>query len=142
VLLKLRLPGKVKKLNVEHRTSNIEHRVLMTLRFLHSQNRSFSIDLTGHLYDQRLDGHLKSENFDLVPLNSCIPDFQNSLTLLEVIATLPLFIKNRIIHLLLENDLNRIRLRWRPNSCARMNCYGSQFKKILSQKAKTLLIKL
>ena len=32
--MKLRLTGTVKKLNVEHRTSNIEHRILMTLRFI------------------------------------------------------------------------------------------------------------
>ena len=31
--IKLRLPGTVKRLNVEHRTSNIERRILMTLRF-------------------------------------------------------------------------------------------------------------
>ncbi len=29
--MKLRLPGTVKRLNVEHRTSNIEHRILMVL---------------------------------------------------------------------------------------------------------------
>jgi hypothetical protein len=32
--MKLRLAGTVKRLNVEHRTSNIEHRILMTLRFI------------------------------------------------------------------------------------------------------------
>jgi hypothetical protein len=32
--MKLRLTGTVKRLNVEHRTSNIEHRILMTLRFI------------------------------------------------------------------------------------------------------------
>ena len=31
--MKLRLAGTVKRLNVEHRTSNIEHPILMTLRF-------------------------------------------------------------------------------------------------------------
>jgi hypothetical protein len=33
-LQELRLTGTVKRLNVEHRTSNIEHRILMTLRFI------------------------------------------------------------------------------------------------------------
>jgi hypothetical protein len=33
--MKLRLAGTVKRLNVEHRTSNIEHRILMTLRFIY-----------------------------------------------------------------------------------------------------------
>jgi len=33
--MKLRLPGTVKRLNVEHRTSNIERRILMTLRFIY-----------------------------------------------------------------------------------------------------------
>ena len=32
--MKLRLAGTVKRLNVEHRTSNIERRILMTLRFI------------------------------------------------------------------------------------------------------------
>ena len=32
--IKLRLPGTVKRLNVEHRTPNIERRILMTLRFI------------------------------------------------------------------------------------------------------------
>jgi len=32
--MKLRLPGTVKRLNVEHRTPNIERRILMTLRFI------------------------------------------------------------------------------------------------------------
>jgi len=32
--MKRRLPGTVKRLNVEHRTSNIERRILMTLRFI------------------------------------------------------------------------------------------------------------
>jgi hypothetical protein len=32
--MKLRLPETVKRLNVEHRTSNIELRILMTLRFI------------------------------------------------------------------------------------------------------------
>jgi len=31
--MNLRLTGPVKKLNVEHRTSNIEHRIWMALRF-------------------------------------------------------------------------------------------------------------
>ncbi len=33
--MKLRLAGPVKKLNVQHRTSNIERRILMTLRFIY-----------------------------------------------------------------------------------------------------------
>ena len=33
--VELRLPGTVKRLNVEHRTSNIERRILMTLRFIY-----------------------------------------------------------------------------------------------------------
>jgi hypothetical protein len=33
--IKLRLPGTVKRLNVQHRTSNIERRILMTLRFIY-----------------------------------------------------------------------------------------------------------
>jgi hypothetical protein len=33
--MKLRLAGTVKRLNVEHRTSNIERRILMTLRFIY-----------------------------------------------------------------------------------------------------------
>jgi len=32
--MKLRLSETVKRLNVEHRTPNIEHRILMTLRFI------------------------------------------------------------------------------------------------------------
>jgi hypothetical protein len=32
--MKLRLAGTMKRLNVEHRTSNIERRILMTLRFI------------------------------------------------------------------------------------------------------------
>jgi hypothetical protein len=32
--MKLRLAGTVNRLNVEHRTSNIERRILMTLRFI------------------------------------------------------------------------------------------------------------
>ncbi len=32
--MRLRLSETVKRLNVEHRTSNIEHRILMTLRFI------------------------------------------------------------------------------------------------------------
>jgi hypothetical protein len=32
--MKLRRTGTVKRLNIEHRTSNIEHRILMTLRFI------------------------------------------------------------------------------------------------------------
>jgi hypothetical protein len=32
--MKLQVAGTVKRLNVEHRTSNIEHRILMTLRFI------------------------------------------------------------------------------------------------------------
>ena len=32
--MKLRVTGTVKILNVEHRTSNIEHRIMMTLRFI------------------------------------------------------------------------------------------------------------
>jgi hypothetical protein len=32
--MKLRLAGTVKRLNVEHRTSNIERRILMPLRFI------------------------------------------------------------------------------------------------------------
>jgi hypothetical protein len=32
--MKFRLPGTLKRLNVEHRTSNIERRILMTLRFI------------------------------------------------------------------------------------------------------------
>jgi hypothetical protein len=35
--MKLRLAGTVKRLNVEHRTSNIERRILMTLRFIDSK---------------------------------------------------------------------------------------------------------
>jgi hypothetical protein len=34
-LMKLRLAGTVKRLNVEHRTSNIERPILMTLRFIY-----------------------------------------------------------------------------------------------------------
>ena len=33
--MKLRLPGTVKSLNVEHPTPNIERRILMTLRFIY-----------------------------------------------------------------------------------------------------------
>jgi hypothetical protein len=33
--MKLRLRGTVKRLNIEHRTSNIERRILMTLRFIY-----------------------------------------------------------------------------------------------------------
>jgi hypothetical protein len=33
--MKLRLAGTVKRLNVEHRTSNIERPILMTLRFIY-----------------------------------------------------------------------------------------------------------
>jgi hypothetical protein len=33
--MKLQVAGTVKRLNVEHRTSNIEHRILMTLRFIY-----------------------------------------------------------------------------------------------------------
>jgi len=33
--MKLRLPETVIRLNVEHRTSNIERRILMTLRFIY-----------------------------------------------------------------------------------------------------------
>jgi hypothetical protein len=33
--MRLRLAGAVKRLNIEHRTSNIEHRILMTLRFIY-----------------------------------------------------------------------------------------------------------
>ena len=32
--MKLQLAKIVKRLNVEHRTSNIEHRMMMTLRFI------------------------------------------------------------------------------------------------------------
>jgi hypothetical protein len=32
--MKLRLAGTVNRLNIEHRTSNVEHRILMTLRFI------------------------------------------------------------------------------------------------------------
>jgi len=32
--MSFRLAGTVKRLNIEHRTSNIEHRILMTLRFI------------------------------------------------------------------------------------------------------------
>ena len=32
--MKLRLPGTMKRLNVEHRTPNIDRRILMTLRFI------------------------------------------------------------------------------------------------------------
>jgi hypothetical protein len=32
--MRLSLSETVKRLNVEHRTSNIEHRILMTLRFI------------------------------------------------------------------------------------------------------------
>ncbi len=33
--MKLQVAGTVKRLNVQHRTSNIEHRILMTLRFIY-----------------------------------------------------------------------------------------------------------
>ncbi len=33
--MKLRLAGAVNRLNIEHRTSNIERRILMTLRFIY-----------------------------------------------------------------------------------------------------------
>jgi hypothetical protein len=33
--MKLRLAGTMKRLNVEHRTSNIERPILMTLRFIY-----------------------------------------------------------------------------------------------------------
>jgi len=33
--MKLRLAGTVNRLNVEHRTSNVEHRILMALRFIY-----------------------------------------------------------------------------------------------------------
>ncbi len=33
--IKIRLAGTVNRLNVEHRTSNIERRILMALRFIH-----------------------------------------------------------------------------------------------------------
>jgi hypothetical protein len=33
--MKLRLAGTVKRLNIEHRTSNIERPILMTLRFIY-----------------------------------------------------------------------------------------------------------
>jgi hypothetical protein len=32
--MRLRLAGTVNRLNIEHRTSNIEHPILMTLRFI------------------------------------------------------------------------------------------------------------
>jgi hypothetical protein len=32
--MKLQVAGTVKRLNIEHRTPNIEHRILMTLRFI------------------------------------------------------------------------------------------------------------
>jgi len=35
--MKLRLAGTAKRLNVEHRTSNIERRILMALRFFESK---------------------------------------------------------------------------------------------------------
>jgi hypothetical protein len=35
--MKLRLAGTVKRLNIEHRTSNIERRILMALRFIESK---------------------------------------------------------------------------------------------------------
>jgi len=34
LLMSFRLAGTVKRLNIEHRTSNIEHRIMMTLRFV------------------------------------------------------------------------------------------------------------
>jgi hypothetical protein len=34
VRMKLRLAGTMNRWNVEHRTSNVEHRILMTLRFI------------------------------------------------------------------------------------------------------------
>jgi hypothetical protein len=37
VRMKLRLAGTVNRLNIEHRTSNVEHRILMTLRFIDSK---------------------------------------------------------------------------------------------------------
>jgi len=37
--MKLRLAGTAKRLNVEHRTSNIERRILMALRFVESKTR-------------------------------------------------------------------------------------------------------
>jgi hypothetical protein len=35
--MRLRLAGTAKRLNVEHRTSNIERRILMALRFIESK---------------------------------------------------------------------------------------------------------
>jgi hypothetical protein len=35
VRMKLRLPGTMNRWNIEHRTSNVEHRILMTLRFIY-----------------------------------------------------------------------------------------------------------
>jgi len=35
VRMKLRLAGTMNRWNVEHRTSNVEHRILMTLRFFY-----------------------------------------------------------------------------------------------------------
>jgi hypothetical protein len=45
--MKLRLAGTVYRSNVEHRTSNIEHRILMALRFIYKYETSvyFSIRL-------------------------------------------------------------------------------------------------
>jgi len=37
--MKLHLAGTVKRLNIEHRTSNIERRILMALRFIEFQNK-------------------------------------------------------------------------------------------------------
>jgi len=37
LLMKLHLAGTVKRLNIEHRTSNIERRILMALRFIESK---------------------------------------------------------------------------------------------------------
>jgi hypothetical protein len=39
------LAGTVKRLNVEHRTSNIEHPILMTLRFIYLKQANHAEDV-------------------------------------------------------------------------------------------------
>jgi len=41
--MKLRLAGTANRLNVEHRTSNIERRILMALRFIESKQANRSL---------------------------------------------------------------------------------------------------
>jgi len=40
---KLQVAGKVKRMNVEHRTSNIERPILMTLRFIYFKQANRSL---------------------------------------------------------------------------------------------------